>query len=809
MTKVRAHEETLGAVSGILLRLVDITCVVVHINDVVRGLIRDAESAKLHVTCFTLFVNTGTLVGRAIAAERACGFKDRIDSLCHSFLAAVEVGKSLTVVHHADRHIESVGLGKVASPEEGVKLSVGHVSCGPGAVDLFAAEPLVFHAFAVAEQKCVVQRAVAVVFVIGKIFFLLVFIVGAIGKDLCHLRNTVVVDIAFNRPGEFFVRAGRVAEEYRAIHLGASAVHGIFGVNRAVLDCRAVSGFYVKIKAFHNGIGKDHVTRSTNHTVNAAGSRPTGDPSLIVIVAHETVKQFRHLFRCKERITCPSGTVGIPETVVDIDHAVFHLAGIGAAVLPDGGIVRSHVFGHGVGIFVKVVKCRIHIVELFFSGTLDIGNMREDVVPRISSVGGDLVKGLFGKLKHKVALCLIVVDIRGSKLQIHFIGIKDRNGRASLGGSSGGNLVEFTVNIHSARAVTLVIGVGNEAAVSTKGHHTVTDLVIKDHAVVLGILAVGKANCHTVRGGCHFQLRVSGIHTVLVKGNRIVMGMTDLVFVAELVAQVLDHKIVSGFVLGGVHHKLPGAALTDPDRGLMRNRHCEHIVRKPCVVLGAFRNGHRTVHVKALRHRDGRRGKTVRESRRIVRASENSCVVAGACFHSCLFIHDRNIVKIGAEFSLGFGNFIFQNDLVDHLARIRRNRSVKLIPLLGKERAALALRQSSQRIAVLINKVSACAVGKIQAERKIHLAEAVVVMLAHERRENVVGKYRILAHGDIQRIKQHSLGFAHRGMTLNAQRVCARNTGVGRADPGFFGAVLHRDGDRCFQRLGKVTVKGS
>src|SRR5699024_9770293 len=127
--------------ADLLLGLVGPSGVEVHIGDVMGGLVAVAVLAHLDLLGLLALVDA---VVRADAVYSQRGLAQRIQLIRQRSAAAVEVGQSLAVLGHAERHVERGGLGVVVVEREHVDFA-----SGPGAVLIFGGKPLVLHPFPV------------------------------------------------------------------------------------------------------------------------------------------------------------------------------------------------------------------------------------------------------------------------------------------------------------------------------------------------------------------------------------------------------------------------------------------------------------------------------------------------------------------------------------------------------------------------------------------------------------------------------------------------------------------------------------
>src|SRR5699024_4196845 len=90
-------------------------------------------------------------------------------------------------------------------------------------------------------------------------------------------------------------------------------------------------------------IGEGDVAAGAGHAVRVPGSGPAGDPSALAVLLDESVGELGRQLRVQQRIGRPGGAVGVPEAVVDVEHAG-QLLRVAAAV---GGLAlgRQHRAG--------------------------------------------------------------------------------------------------------------------------------------------------------------------------------------------------------------------------------------------------------------------------------------------------------------------------------------------------------------------------------------------------------------------------------------------------------------------------------
>ena len=532
-----AHVALPQDLADLLLGLVGPSGVEVHIGDVMGGLVAVAVLAHLDLLGLLALVDA---VVRADAVYSQRGLEQRIQLFRQRSAATVEVGQSLAVLGHAERHVERGGLGVVVVEREHVDFA-----SGPGAVLIFGGKPLVLHPFpVVAEQVDVVGGAAEVV----DIGVLVAQLLGQFG-------DAVVIDVALDGPGELLVAAGGVAQEQALVDAVPAAVGAREGGHGGVFQSRLVSQpplLVGQLRTAHDRVAEDDVGTGTHHGVGAGRRDPAGHPVAVLIVADEARQHLVVLLRRQQRIGRPGGAVGVPEAVVVIQLAVLHLIGVGAHVLP-AVVALAGILTHVVGVEVEPVEVGVEGDPLLLRRALDL-DLAQLVVPELFGLGLDGVK-VTAQLLRQIPFGLIEADERGSRPHLH----GTPAGEGHPGTADRERLVEGAVDEHFGHLVAVGVLVALEGLRS--GVEGQPGQILDVQVGVPRPAGVAQAGDHAVVGGGQLHLDAVGgaggflieLHAEIVgPGNHIVMAV--------------------GADTGGVayaRHKAPYAAVAHPDGRLM------------------------------------------------------------------------------------------------------------------------------------------------------------------------------------------------------------------------------------------------
>ena len=456
----RRGVELLEHVADVVLRLPRRTCPVIEIGHVLDRLI--AMGILAHVDDLHLADLVDHLAVIAVVEDRR-RHENRVEPVDELLVAAHQIDQPLHVLHHRPAVVHRIPFG------EGVAPLVRVEGRGPAAVLVAAAHPSALRV----EQLAIVLRLLRVP-------------PGILGlaERLRQSRQREVGGRIFERPGSIFVDAHVVRHIAEAVvvfdTLAADGAHDIpalvprpsFGRGR-VLDHRLVQRLHVEAAhAVQIGVG-DQVRRvRPDHHVAMAGARPFGKPAGLLVGVDQPLHDLAVALRIHQREPGEDRAPGVPEAVVGVEHAVVHLAVIGAVVDRLAG---------GVGL-VEHARELQHPPERRIEGAavVDVRVAHLDaaqfLLPDLPRLGLGLVVAVAADLALQVAHRLFRADEGGGDLHAHLLA------RARLEAHHRPDMIALARAIRGHLAV-VVPGAGDGEIMVEFGHEVVVEVV--GHAAVV------------------------------------------------------------------------------------------------------------------------------------------------------------------------------------------------------------------------------------------------------------------------------------------------------------------------------------